>query len=194
MRNSECTLYVDDFILVAQPSNEASIWKQLNGLIDFKDSPEPISRHLGVHHHMSYSGDGKITTMHREGHRYLEAVVKKYMNETGVKALPWVATPSIDDRIDDESQKPGKQKATAASHLMSIMYIARLCRADLIVTVSFLARRMSKWTVNEDRRLRRLMSYVAHHLDLKLEHRLSSSDRRDAELVTHLMLSWGATS
>ena len=42
---------------------------------------------------------------------------------------------------------------------------------------------MSKWTVNEDRQLRRLMSYVAHHLDLKLEPRLSSSDRREAELV-----------
>ena len=133
---------------------------------------------------MSYSEDGKITTMHREGHRYLEAVVKKYKDETGVKALPWVAIPSIDDRIDDESQQPGKQKATAASHLMSIMYIAQLCRADLIVTVSFLARRMSNWTANEDRRLKRLMSYDAHHLDdLKLEHRLSSSDRLEAELV-----------
>ena len=40
------------------------------------------------------------------------------MNETGVEAIPWVATPSIDDRIDDDSQQPGKQKATAASHLM----------------------------------------------------------------------------
>ena len=66
---------------------------------------------------------------------------------------------------------------------MSIMYLARLCRADLIVTVSFLARRMSKWTVNEDRRLKRLMSYIAHHLDLKLEHKLSTRDRPDAELV-----------
>ena len=66
---------------------------------------------------------------------------------------------------------------------MFIMCIARLCRADLIVTVSFLARRMSKWTVNEDRRLKRLMSYIAHHFDLKLEHKLSTSDRREAELV-----------
>ena len=218
VRNCECTVYVDDFVLVAQPSNEASIWKQLDGLIDFKDPPEQITRHLGVYHHISVSDDGvispntadaqtaraksgglsaatgskaparpgqrhKITTMHREGHRYLEAVVKKYMNETSVKSLPWVATPSIDDRIDEDSQQPGKQKATAASHLMSIMYLARLCRADLIVTVSFLARRMSKWTVNEDRRLKRLMSHIAHHLDLKLEHKLSTRDRPDAELV-----------
>ena len=105
------------------------------------------------------------------------------MIETGVKALPWVATPSIDDRIDDESQQPCKQKATAASHLMSTMYIARLCHADLIVTVSFLARCVAKWTLNEDRQLRRLMSHITHHLDLKLEHRLSTSDRLDAELA-----------
>jgi len=63
VRDCECTVYVDDFVLVAQPSSEAGIWKQLEKLIDFKDPPEP-------YHHMSYSGDGKTTTMYREGHRY----------------------------------------------------------------------------------------------------------------------------
>ena len=87
VRDCECTVYVDDFVLVAPPSLEAGIWKQLEKLIDFRDPPEPISRHLGVYHHLSYSSDGKITT-YREGHRYLEAVVKKYMSETAVKSLP----------------------------------------------------------------------------------------------------------
>ena len=35
VRNCEYTVYVDDFVFVARPSNEASIWKQLSGLIDF---------------------------------------------------------------------------------------------------------------------------------------------------------------
>jgi hypothetical protein len=183
VRNCECTVYVDDFVLVAQPSNEASIWRQLDKLIDFKDPPEPISRHFGVYHHLSYSKDGKVTTMAREGRKYLEAVVRKYCDETGAKSLPWVASPSLDDTINDETQQPGKQATTAASHLMSILYIARLCRADVVVTTSFLARRVAKWTVNEDRRLKRLMSYISHHLDLVLVHRLSTDDRPDAELV-----------
>jgi hypothetical protein len=182
VRNCECTVYVDDFVLVAQPSNEASIWKQLGELIDFKDPPEPISRHLGVYHHLSLSKDGKVTTMLREGKKYLEAVVTRYCEEIGAKSLPWVDSPSAEDK-PSEMEQPGKQASTAASHLMSFLYIARLCRADIVVTTSFLARRVSKWTRNEDRRLKRLMSYVAHHLDLALVHRLSTDDRQTADLV-----------
>ena len=48
VRDCECTVYVDDFVLVANPSVEAAVWKQLDSLIDFKDPPETISRHLGV--------------------------------------------------------------------------------------------------------------------------------------------------
>ena len=115
---------------------------------------------------MSHSADGKVTTMTTESTKYLEAAVKKFMQEVGVLSLPYVQTPSTDDRFDEKSQQKGEQAATAASHLMSIMYIARLCRADLLVTVSFLARRNSKWTVNEDRRLKRLMQHIHYHLDL----------------------------
>jgi hypothetical protein len=66
---------------------------------------------------------------------------------------------------------------------MSILYISRLCRADVIVTCSFLARRVSKWTVNEDRRLKRLVTYIFHHTDLALMHRSSTEDRSQAQLV-----------
>ena len=65
---------------------------------------------------------------------------------------------------------------------MSILYVARLVRGDVITTTSFLARRVSKWTLNEDRRLKRLMQYIWHHLDLILMHALHPKDLPDAEL------------
>ena len=65
---------------------------------------------------------------------------------------------------------------------MSILYVARLVRGDVITTTSFLARRVSKWTLNEDRRLKRLFQYIWHHIDLILMHALHPKDLPDAEL------------
>ena len=59
---------------------------------------------------------------------------------------------------------------------MKLLYAARLCRADLLVTTTFLARRIAYWSVNEDRRLRRLMSYVYHHASLALVHEMHPDD------------------
>ena len=178
----ECTVYVDDFVLVCPPALEAKVWKTLSDMIDFKDPPEPVSGYLGVYHEFSYSKDGKVTSMLREGEKYLTAVVQRYMEEIGAKTPSWVGSPYLDDQFDEASLAPGKQAASAASHLMSILYVARLCRADLITSTSFLARRVSAWTVNEDRRLKRLMSYITHNINLGLNHSLSTEDRNGAVL------------
>ena len=71
---------------------------------------------------------------------------------------------------------------TVLSHLMKIMYMSRLCRADVVTTTSFLARRVHYWSLNDDRRLHRLMSYIFHHLDLCLVHELHPDDRSGAFL------------
>ena len=105
------------------------------------------------------------------------------MEEIGVKDLAYAPSPSIEDKFDDASAFPGKQAKNAASHLMSILYVARLVRADVVTTTSFLARRVSKWTLNEDRRLKRVMQYIWHHLDLILQHALHPKDLPDAELL-----------
>ena len=65
---------------------------------------------------------------------------------------------------------------------MKLLYVARLCRADILVTATFLARRISKWSINEDRRLRRLMSYVFSHADWGLMHRLHPDDLKSVFL------------
>ena len=104
------------------------------------------------------------------------------MKEAGVLKLPWVPSPTIDDRFDQESAKKGALADNAASHLMKLLYIARLCRGDILVTTTFLARRISRWSINEDRRLRRLMSYVFHHADWGLMHQLHPDDLKHAFL------------
>ena len=117
-----------------------------------------------------------------EGVGYLRNAVKEYMAEAKVMTLPWVPSPNIDEWFDTESCRPGTFASSAASHLMKIMDISRLCRGDLIVTTSFLARRVQYWSINEDRRLKRLMSYIWHHLEECLVHELNPSDRDGAFL------------
>ena len=62
------------------------------------------------------------------------------------------------------------QADSALSHLMKIMYISRLCHGDVVTTTGFLARRVHWWSLNDDRRLHRLMSYIHHHTELCLWH------------------------
>ncbi len=117
-RGVECTVYVDDFILISPPALEAKVWKQLESMIDIKDPQEPVTRYLGIYHEFTYSKDGKVTGMRREGSKYLTAVVQRYMEEIGAKSLPRVGSPALDDSFDEKSEAPGKQAGSAASHLM----------------------------------------------------------------------------
>ena len=111
----ERTVYVDDFVLIAPPSDPAV----------------EVSRYLGVYHHFGKLPDGTITCA-TEAKSYLTAAVKRYMTEIGVKDLSYVPSPSIEDKFDDASAFPGKQAKNAASHLMSILYVARLVRANVV--------------------------------------------------------------
>ena len=61
---------------------------------------------------------------------------------------------------------------------MKLLYVARLCRGDLTVTTTFLARRIPQWSVDEDKRLTRLMSYCWHHADKELVHELHPDDQK----------------
>ena len=117
-----------------------------------------------------------------EGREYLEAAVREYMSEIGVTSLPWVPSPSTDDKFEEPFAKKGKQADTALSHLMKLMYLSRLCRGDVLTTTSFLARRVHYWSLNDDRRLHRLMAYIHHHTDLCLLHQLHPDDRSEAYL------------
>jgi hypothetical protein len=51
---------------------------------------------------------------------------------------------------------------------MKIMYGARLARPDLLRTVSYLARFLTKWNEDTDKRLQRLMSYIHHSYSYRL--------------------------
>jgi hypothetical protein len=174
-------VYVDDVILVSPEKYGDTIWKKLGRHILFKDPAAPITRFLCVNHEFKTLKDGSLQ-MRTEAKEYLLSAVDEYMKEIGVKTLSWVPTPTLEDKFDSEHAKEGIQAKTALSHLMKIMYIGRLCRGDVLVTTTFLARRVNWWSLNEDKRLRRLMSYIFHQADLCIVHELNPADREGAFL------------
>ena len=157
------------------PHLEAKIWGDLDKVITFKDPAADVDRFLGVYHNIKVLPDGTVQ-MTSSAKEYLLDAVKEYLNEAGKSQLSYVPSPSIDDRFDDASRKPGMFAKSSASHLMKLLYIARLCRADILVTTTFLARRISQWALNEDRRLHRLMAHCWHHAGKELVHELHPDD------------------
>ena len=64
----------------------------------------------------------------------------------------------------DAEPEPGRLKSIAAKVLMKLFYAARLARFDLLRSISNLARYVTKWRPEHDRRLHRLMCYVRSSL------------------------------
>ena len=85
--------------------------------------------------------------------QYLIDAVKEYRSVAGVSSLAYVPTPSIDDRFDKESAFPGALARNAASLLMKLS-AARLFMGDILVSTTFLARRISRSFAHEDRHLK----------------------------------------
>jgi len=56
----------------------------------------------------------------------------------------------------------------ASSILMKILYIARYARFDLLRITCKLATRVTKWTAEDNKRLHRLMCYIASSYELRL--------------------------
>ena len=67
-----------------------------------------------------------------------------------------------DQRADAPLNLPGKLAPIASNALMKVLWAARLARIDLLRAVCALAQHVSKWTAECDRKLTRLMGYVAH--------------------------------
>ncbi len=176
-------MYVDDFVMLAPESLKEKMWRELDEDIKFKDPAIALERYLGVFFEVSVKEDGTVVLKTQMTH-YLRDAVKAYMKELGATTLAFVPTPHLDEKFEDDPTKvvPGKFAKTCASHLMKLLYAARRARADFLVANITLARRVSKWFSDEDRRLHRLMCYVHHHAELALYHELHPDDLKTAVL------------
>eukprot|EP00972_Heterocapsa_arctica_P097431 14373936-Heterocapsa_arctica.AAC.1 len=64
----------------------------------------------------------------------------KFKDEIGVQRLTPARSPHLDeDFVPLAMDKPGVHAATASSHLMKLLFAARLCRPDILIAITRLA-------------------------------------------------------
>ena len=106
------------------------------------------------------------------------------MAEIGVQRLPAARSPYLaEDFVPKGQDEPGVMAKTASSHLMKVLFAARLCRPDLLVAITRLASKVSCWQRCHDRHLHRLFQYLAHNADMELYGTLSVEDLDSCVLV-----------
>ena len=86
--------------------------------------------------------------------------------------LPNVPTPFTEARIArptlSEEEKPGRLQPIASKVLMKILFAARMARPDLLRATQSLASRLSKWSVECDIALHRLVAYLRSPVGMSL--------------------------
>ena len=175
-------VYVDDLLMAASPKDEARLWRELEDKVTFGDPPSIISKFLGGHHTVSVNNG--VTTVAINMREFLLDAAERFREEIGVGHLAKVRTPYLDEDFAPKgSEKVGSLAKSASSHLMKVLFAARLCRPDLLVSITRLASKVSAWQECHDRALKRLFQYIFHHADLELVCSLGVSDLSDCRIV-----------
>ena len=73
-----------------------------------------------------------------------------------------VSTPCIDDNHfkEEELKSVGELSKVCSQIVLNCLFLARICRPDILCSVNKLARSITKWTKACDKRLSRLISYI----------------------------------
>ena len=128
-----------------------------------------------------------VTTLTVEMEDFMKDAEEIYAAEIGAKKLAEARAHYLPESIWDFAPKGGEQaggqSATCSSHLMKLLFAARLSRPDITVAITRLASKVSSRNTSHDRALKRLMQYVAARPDLRLHSTLSTEDFADAQLV-----------
>ncbi|MEL7342602.1 MAG: Ty1/Copia family ribonuclease HI, partial [Bacteroidota bacterium] len=122
--------------------------------------------------------DDRTATIDMENY-LVEAIAESNLDIQGKAATP--ATKNLFE-IDPESPTlPEKPAETFHSIVAKLLYVAVRARMDILLAVGFLCTRVKAPTVQDQRKLRRLLQYLNGTLDLHL--RLGADD-------LHTLLTW----
>jgi hypothetical protein len=181
-------IYVDD-LLVGGPAKAVKAAMQQIGNVITVEDPHVIDKYLGCFHKLeavTQPGGIKATAVHFNMTDYIASSCQIFQEKTG-HALGKAATPYAPDLPNEQWQealsKPGVYAPHAASLLMKLLYAARMSRPDIITAVTRLASRVTRWSTDEDRRLKRLYDYCNCNRDLTLHGVLSPADRAGLKII-----------
>jgi hypothetical protein len=158
INGKQCTIawYVDDTkISHADPNIVTDVIAQ----IEERFGKMTITRgrkHVFLGMHITYNADGTADIIMRD---YLEEAIA----ESGLEIMRTAATPAKRDLFDIDAQATPlttKESETFHSVVAKLLYVATRARTDILLAVSFLCTRVSKSTVEDQAKLKRLLEYI----------------------------------
>jgi len=111
-----------------------------------------------------------VNTVEYDMRQFLQQCVDRYVELAGPNVkFNKVSAPFPDDKIArpimDEAEARGELQPIASRVLMKVLFAARMARFDLLRAAQGLASRITKWSPDCDKSLRRLMCYIHSTLD-----------------------------
>ena len=163
--------YVDDLHLAGK--NQDREWALIRSLIKTTD-PTKVKRTLGVNFTITRPRPG-IVSIRQEMIGYTRSCLAKYAAAKTPK-LRGVDTPAIEYTSEvlngPSASAPGSLQKECASHVMSLMFLARMLRSDILVAVNRCSQYLSKWSELADGMLHRIMCYLEQTQDATLVYEL----------------------
>jgi hypothetical protein len=167
-------VYVGDFKMSGPAANLEKGWKIIRESIK-TDEPQAPGKCLGCDHIIrEMQINNKVVRQITYDMRpFLRQCVEAYLKAANKEpeSLKHAATPFLDeDRLPEpQENERGVLQPIASSILMKVLYAARMARFDLLKAVAGLAKKVTKWDLNCDRKLHRLICYIQSSLDLVLK-------------------------
>jgi len=159
-------IHVDDILLIA-PNKTQQSWFESS----MKKQFEIVSQYDNVSYlGMSISRDeatGNIRVVH-DG--YVKDILKKYNCD---KLSKYPQTPATATLYQHDDNSPACDKNKYLSLTMTLMYLARFTRPDILMPVSYLATRSSTPTDEDFSKLMRIVRYLAGTKDIGIVYKAS---------------------
>lgn len=146
------TNHVDDLFSLAPDEKARQQFKEdLKRLFRIKESEGQCVSYLGMVIKRLANGNVKVT---QEG--YVEDLIKRF----GVKGKP-VSSPAGPELLMDDNSPSFSDRRGYASLLMSLMYLARFTRPDILFATTYLATKTSNPSEADYAKARRILKYIA---------------------------------
>ena len=150
------SLHVDDMLLSFQDMKYRTWFESEKSKKTYELSPQ--------HDELSYLGmtikvniDGSIVVNQRG---YLRSILNRYLSPE----VTTFATSPADDNLNDNTESDKYDNKKYLSLVMSLMYLARLTRPDILMPTTDLASRCSDPNIKDYQKLLRIVSYLGEQL------------------------------
>lgn len=165
-------VYVDDTLGAGEECVLDNAMEEIHEVLGFSEPKgKPLTMFTGIHYTpvvTNYVGWTQQNRVFMHQSALTRAVVQRFMEEANLTKFRRVEAPGFSKEeasTQEGDELPGVFAESAPRHIGGALYLSSGTRPDITVAVGVLSRRVKSWTRYEDRALKRMMAYLAHHED-----------------------------